>query len=99
MEVIIKACDVPANSYIEMTNCIKDTYSKVGNTPDSMSVRGFYARIDSTTEAIKSKSITEKQGRALVYKDYSETVGLENYRAKQNQGTVCMPINGMVFCQ
>ena len=99
MSEIIMLCDILTTPYLQVIQCIKETYSKVGNTPSAISVKSFYSQLDADTEVFQSKSLTDKQARAQIYKNYSDTIGLDNARNPPNRIGVCIPINGMIVCQ
>ena len=96
MEKVIDTCNSQDAPFPQVSKCIKDTYAKKGNTPNANSVKAFYAELAVIDEAYQAKKMTEVQAKASLYRAYSDTVGADN---RSNQGRVCMPINGMIFCQ
>jgi hypothetical protein len=96
MEKVIDTCNGQDVPYPQVSQCIKDTYSKKGNTPNANSVKAFYAELAVIDEDYQAKKISGAQAKAGLYRAYADTVGADN---KSNRGRVCMPINGMIFCQ
>jgi len=96
MENVIDVCVNQNDKFPQISACIKDTYSKEGKTPNANSVKAFYAELAVIDEDYRNGKITDAQARAGLYRSYSETVEKSN---RANKGTVCMPINGMVYCQ
>ena len=96
MEKVIDVCNSKDASFPQVSQCIKDMYAQKGNTPNANSVKAFYAELAVITEDYQAKKITNTQAKASLYRAYSDTVGADN---RSNKGRVCMPINGMIFCQ
>ena len=96
MTKVIDACNSQNALFKDVAWCIRETYSRSGNTPNANSVKAFYAELDVINELLANKRITEAQAKAGLYRAYSKTIGAAN---QANQGVVCMPINGMMFCQ
>ncbi len=99
MEKVIDVCNSQDASFPQVSQCIKDMYAQKGNTPNANSVKAFYAELMVINEDYQAKKITDAQARANLYRAYANTVGEKNKQIRANKGTVCMPINGMVFCQ
>jgi hypothetical protein len=99
MSEVLKSCVISEIPYLQVIQCIKETYSRIGNNPSAISVKSFYAQLDADAEAFQSKLLTDKQARAQIYKNYSDTIELSNARNPPNQTRVCLPINGMIVCQ
>ena len=96
MESVIDVCANQNDKFPQISACIKDTYSKEGKTPNANSVKAFYAELAVIEEDYRNGKITDAQARAGLYRSYSDTVEKSN---RANKGTVCMPINGMVYCK
>jgi len=96
MESVIDVCANQNDKFTQISACIKDTYSKEGKTPNANSVKAFYAELAVLDEDYRNGKITDAQAKAGLYRSYSETVEKSN---RANKGTVCMPINGMVYCK
>ena len=96
MEKVIDDCNSQDMPYPKVYKCIKDTYSKKGNTPNANSVKAFYSELAVIDEDYRTKKISEVQAKANLYRAYSDTIDAYN---RANRGRVCMPINGMIFCQ
>jgi hypothetical protein len=96
MAKVIDTCNGQDAPYLQVSRCIQDTYSKKGNTPNASSVKAFYAELAVIDEDYKAKKITEAQAKANLYRAFNDTVEKAD---RANRGRVCMPINGMIFCQ
>ena len=96
MEKVIDVCNSQDAPFPQVSQCIKDMYAQKGNTPNANSVKAVYAELAVISEDYQTRKITNTQARANLYRAYSDTVGADN---RSNKGRVCMPINGMIFCQ
>ena len=79
MKNVMRNCDnvQPFNAY---SQCIKTTYSRIGNTPNSAAVRAFYSNLDMITEAYLARQITDAQARAFTWDAYLKTIQASNDR-------------------
>ena len=96
MAKVIDTCNGQDTPYPQVSQCIKDTYSKKGNTPNASSVKAFYAELAVIDEDYQAKKISGTQAKANLYRAFNDTVEAAD---RANRGRVCMPINGMIFCQ
>ena len=79
MSDIMGGCDV-GQDYSSYVECIKDRYSRDGNTPNAASVKAFYANMDQIKEASDRGQITNAQAKSLTYRAFLDTVQAENNR-------------------
>jgi hypothetical protein len=101
MSKVVADCEV-LKIFSDMASCIKETYSKEGNEPNSVSVRAFYSMIDTINEKYQMKNITEAEARSLTYKALLETVEASNQADANNAAaarpTICNKIGSRVIC-
>ena len=96
MDSVINSCANQNDAFPQISTCIQEVYNKDGRNPNANSVKAFYAELAVIDEDYRSGKISDAQAKASLYRSYSETVEKSN---RANKGTVCMPINGMVYCK
>lgn len=84
MTATISYCDNQAY-FQTFVNCIKGRYARVGNQPNAISVREFYARLDELAEAVAGKQISDASAKVEVYRVYRSTIETDNIQEQQRQ--------------
>jgi hypothetical protein len=95
MDSVINSCVNQNDTFPQISACIQEVYTKDGRTPNANSVHAFYAELAVIDEDYRSGKISDAQAKASLYRAYGDTVDKSN---RANKGTVCMPMNGMMFC-
>ncbi len=81
MSDVMTMCD-KKTSFDQYVYCVKSVYSTEGRQPDSLSIRAFYAYLDSINESYLANKISNAQARAYAYEAFQRTVQAANDRAE-----------------
>ena len=98
MKNVMRDCDV-GQSFSQYSFCIKRTYDREGNSPNSSSVRAFYANLATIKESYNKKELTDAQAKSETYNAFLRTIQASNDRNASKSLTCCTsPTTGYTNC-
>ena len=98
MKKVMRECD-RGQIFSQYSSCIKNTYDRKGNSPNSSSVRAFYANLAAITEGYNKKELTDAQAKSEAYNAFLRTVQASNDRsASRSMSCYTNPSTGYTNC-
>ena len=98
MKNVMRDCDV-GQSFSQYSFCIKRTYDREGNSPNSSSVRAFYANLAAIKESYNKKELTDAQAKSETYNAFLRTIQASNDRnASKSLTCYTSPTTGYTNC-
>lgn len=84
MDRVMSRCDIGTNieNFSFYTYCVKTTYSKEGNKPNSAATRAFYSQLDVIDENYRQRKITNAEAKAYAYRAWQLTIDADNRSAE-----------------